>query len=420
MRQERDIVRQHFRVLNEGLRRAFGVQLDVIDWENHSVPGIAEGSSQRLLVNQLLEPYRDSLVLFIGLMGDRFGTDTGDFGSGTEHEYSWAIDRHQKVGFPEIMFFFRQPAPLDPGSRTLDDDLGQIREVQSFMKRLQDACSPSYYVQFGASGDRDGTDRFYRELLRVLSLWLYSVDRPWMTADKMSGMPQSFVSPEVRTQNIVATAQKFLETDLPKDFTIRISSMLSSFAVTDTDFWKRDPKYIASINRERELLTDLFHRGANLRVLVNWSIGEICDWQPESRRNVLARLEQLGEFLGTIMQKNKLIKRALFVHSHIRDRNLMFFGTDFLYEGRRLNSAPGIDATKLYTDDDTIQSEVAAFESVLQDALKHTNVDANASQSDFNRQLAERLRHRIEGDIRRLKRSLPTRKKKAPAKKRRS
>ena len=49
-------------------------------------------------------------------MSSRFGTPTGDFGSGTDKEFRDAVNRWGKTGGPWILFYFRddRPSPNTP------------------------------------------------------------------------------------------------------------------------------------------------------------------------------------------------------------------------------------------------------------------------------------------------------------------
>src|SRR5687768_17129772 len=81
MEQEREAVRQFFQSLNRAIAQPFDLRFDVIDWENCTNIGFQ--STQDLITEQTIGKYRRSLALVIGLMGQRFGTRTGQFESGT-------------------------------------------------------------------------------------------------------------------------------------------------------------------------------------------------------------------------------------------------------------------------------------------------------------------------------------------------
>ena len=106
MNQERQIIREFFEEYNRVTARLWGARFVVIDWENYVTAGV--GRPQELITSQTLEKYRGSLALVIGLMGQRFGSPTGDYESGTEEEFEWALNSYLDTGFPEIKWFFRK------------------------------------------------------------------------------------------------------------------------------------------------------------------------------------------------------------------------------------------------------------------------------------------------------------------------
>jgi hypothetical protein len=113
---ERQAVREFFQEYNETTARWRNIRFTVVDWENFASAGV--GRTQELITEQTLEQFRDSLALVIALMGQRFGTPTGQFESGTEEEYNWALESFTQRGFPDIKWFFRESehlvVPRDP------------------------------------------------------------------------------------------------------------------------------------------------------------------------------------------------------------------------------------------------------------------------------------------------------------------
>lgn len=113
---EREVVRSYFNELNRTVAQTWNIRFQVIDWENFSTVGV--GRPQELITAQTLERFRESLVLVIVVMGQRFGTPTGTSESGTEEEVRWALASNAASGFPEVKLFFREidtfVAPPDP------------------------------------------------------------------------------------------------------------------------------------------------------------------------------------------------------------------------------------------------------------------------------------------------------------------
>ena len=173
--EERRHVRQFFDRYNRYTAHLWNVRFEVVDWENYSTIGV--GRPQELITEQTLEKYRQSLVLVIGIMGQRFGTPTGNAESGTEEEFNWAMESHQKQGFPEIKWFFRKTdrlvMPIDP-----DEALKAVEQwkmVLAFRRRMQNLQNPVFYNEYpGPAGFRDVFEN-------DLNGWLTDSSRPWVS-----------------------------------------------------------------------------------------------------------------------------------------------------------------------------------------------------------------------------------------------
>jgi energy-coupling factor transporter ATP-binding protein EcfA2 len=172
---ERIEVRRFFEEYNRHTAGRWGVRFAVVDWENYSTVGV--GRPQELITEQTLEKFRDSLVLVVGLMGQRFGSPTGTHESGTEEEFAWALKSHLATGYPEIKWFFQNietfSAPSDP--QKIKEALEQWETVRAFRGRLEKSDPPLYYGTFSDT-------LHFRDVLRNdLSLWLNDEARPWHT-----------------------------------------------------------------------------------------------------------------------------------------------------------------------------------------------------------------------------------------------
>lgn len=175
MEKERNEVRAFFHQWNY-LSMAFGVRLSVI---GEGDANIGVGHPQDLINKQVLERYQDSLVLFIGLLGQRFGTPTRNAGSGTEEEFNWALRRWReglKAGtpFPEIKLFFRnKPFECALEIEQIEAALEQYRRVDAFKRRCAQTRPPLFYKEF-----RD--NQFAEVFGEDARLWLSHPDRPWL------------------------------------------------------------------------------------------------------------------------------------------------------------------------------------------------------------------------------------------------
>ena len=170
---ERQCVRKFFDDFNRQMAHIWKARFEVIDWENYGAIGV--GRPQAIITRQTLDKYRDSLVLFVGIMGQRFGTPSGEAESGTEEEFNWAKERHTATGSPEIKWFFRKVEKLElpPDPDEAEKALDQWRKVRSFRKRLEDLNDPVFFKEYvGASG-------FPEVLSDYLNRWLADPARPW-------------------------------------------------------------------------------------------------------------------------------------------------------------------------------------------------------------------------------------------------
>lgn len=171
---QRQEVRRFFESFNRNTAFRWDVRFTVVDWENYSTIGI--GRPQDLITKQTLEKFRDSLVLMIGLMGQRFGSPTGESESGTEEEFHWALASYKQTGFPEIKWFFRQVDKFESSSndpKVIREDLEQWIKVRAFRDSLENSNPPIFYQSFSDASD------FSEKFREDLSRWLNGDNRPW-------------------------------------------------------------------------------------------------------------------------------------------------------------------------------------------------------------------------------------------------
>jgi NACHT domain len=170
--EERQLIRQFFEQYNRHTAQLWGARFEVVDWENYATVGV--GRPQELITKQTLDRYKDSLALVIGIMAQKFGSPTGNAESGTEEEFLWALDSFQKVGFPEIKWFFKRvdqfvaPPDLDAVTKALE----QWKKVRAFRQNLKDLdVFFTEYPELNRFRDVFGND---------LHLWLADRARPWV------------------------------------------------------------------------------------------------------------------------------------------------------------------------------------------------------------------------------------------------
>lgn len=177
MAAERQLVRRFFDEFNRTTARLWNVRFEVIDWENYSSAGV--GRPQELITNATLEHFRSSLALVIGIMGQRFGEPTGEFESGTEEEFQWALQNYNQTGFPEIKWFFRKVEQFNapPEPEKILKAAEQWSKVCAFKERLQKGAGNGQQIFYREFSD---TTAFMDVLRPDLSTWFADPGRPWV------------------------------------------------------------------------------------------------------------------------------------------------------------------------------------------------------------------------------------------------
>jgi len=149
--QARDVVAE----LNATAARELGLALEAVAWENEVHPSAGRWQAT---INRQIGAYD----VFVGIMWRRYGTPTGEFGSGTEEEFLAAYDEWRRTGSPKLMFYFCE-AP-SPESEPADAP-EQLERVLNLRRRLE-ADLPLLY---GVYDDRERFDRVLRrDLYRLL------------------------------------------------------------------------------------------------------------------------------------------------------------------------------------------------------------------------------------------------------------
>lgn len=130
-----------------------------------------------MITEQTLQKFKGSLVLLIGLLGQRFGTPTDSYGSGTEEEFATAMKfRGEQGGWPEVKWFFRenwgrQGMPVEAAKLLAAST--QLEKVEMFKNRLQTQEPMFLTVDF------PGTDDFQAIFSQDLRLWLHDPAHLW-------------------------------------------------------------------------------------------------------------------------------------------------------------------------------------------------------------------------------------------------
>ena len=185
MQAERQVVEDVISELNRMWRRSPGVQVHLFRWEIDATPGVAPRPQE--VINR---EAGDDYDLFIGLLGTRFGTPTGEAMSGTEEEFRRAFRRYTETGRPEIMLYFSE-RPISPSTI----DLEQLARVAAFRQALSE--KGILYRTFNSSD----------ELASLLRLNLSSYVRRWFSADALSDGVAVRASGQASSENTVDSAE---------------------------------------------------------------------------------------------------------------------------------------------------------------------------------------------------------------------
>jgi len=176
---ERELTRSVVDEINIVTTKLLGTRFDVVTWEDHLTSGI--GEPQKKINREILDRYGPSLVLMIGIIGQRFGSPTSTHDSGTLEEFEWALDNHEKTGWPEIKWFFKKTRSLNvvtsTQARMAADQLELIEKFKSRLKTI--GPSQAYYHEFEE-------DEFESLLRKDLAEWINDPRRPWVQSSKLS------------------------------------------------------------------------------------------------------------------------------------------------------------------------------------------------------------------------------------------
>jgi hypothetical protein len=156
-KEEREICLKIFKELNKGIGEGYGFFIEERMWEHSTRPSFSGAYSQATISDQLGNDYN----IFVGIMNNKFGTETKVAGSGTEEEFNNAYERIKKKESVEIMFYFND-API----KKSEIDTSDLNKVRDFKKRVADLGG--YYWTYNGATDFENrlrthlTDYFVR------------------------------------------------------------------------------------------------------------------------------------------------------------------------------------------------------------------------------------------------------------------
>lgn len=130
---ERSAAREIARELNQLLSR-HGWYIDLLGWEDRGPTG---GRPQADINSDV-----ERCDIFVGVLGNRWGTPTGDHSSGFAEEWSLAYDRHVRSGSPDLWLYFKQTPEASES-----DDANQRDRVAEFRGQIE-ATEAAFYKIF--------------------------------------------------------------------------------------------------------------------------------------------------------------------------------------------------------------------------------------------------------------------------------
>ena len=144
---ERESCLRVFDELNKGIGDKQGFVIEERMWETNTRPSFGD-YPQAVVSEQLGNDYQ----VFVGLMNNKFGTETKKAGSGTEEEFNNAYDRIVKKEPVEIMFYFND-APV----RKSELNTEELNKISTFKKKVSDLGG--YHWTYNGVNDFEKTFR---------------------------------------------------------------------------------------------------------------------------------------------------------------------------------------------------------------------------------------------------------------------
>lgn len=170
---ERQQVRAILDEINTLVGALLNIRLEPLGWESDLTSGV--GEPQKKINLEILERHRKSLVLLVGILGQRFGSATSTHDSGTIEELEWALASRATTGVPEIKWFFKRLVSLNAASAEQAHNAAvELEKIESLKERFRSpGPAQLYYREF-----EDG--KFIEVLRGDLFKWVNEPDRPWI------------------------------------------------------------------------------------------------------------------------------------------------------------------------------------------------------------------------------------------------
>jgi formylglycine-generating enzyme required for sulfatase activity len=180
--EERLLVQKIIAEVNRSVARSLGLFVDLIRWDDF-LPGM--GRPQQVILEQANISESD---LFVGVMWNQFGTETGKAPSGTQEEFDQAYKSWHTIGKPHILFYFcSRPATLQT-----EGAAQQRADVLKFKKRVS---------TLGLIKDYSTNSEFEDLFRNNLTTYLFSSATAANSNARSTELPNSNIGPQPAQQH---------------------------------------------------------------------------------------------------------------------------------------------------------------------------------------------------------------------------
>lgn len=164
VQEEREIVDEVIRELNQIWSRNLNLRLDLIRWETHTYPQFA-AYPQDAINSQI----NDNYDIFIGILWSRLGTPTREALSGTLEEFYQAYKKYiNDNNSVELMIYFKDD-PIPPSLI----DIEQFSKIQDFKSKIGELGG--YYNSFKSN---DFSSQLRTHLSAIAQKWATKLSKP--------------------------------------------------------------------------------------------------------------------------------------------------------------------------------------------------------------------------------------------------
>lgn len=184
--------------MNWRIEKAHSVTLRVVTWPDDFIPAV--GSEPQAVINDQIDSSYD---IYIGIIGNRFGTPTKSYPSGTEEEFNKALMRFEADSTSVRLLFYFKHSSDDPYSI----DLEQFQRVKDFRSSLS-GCGVVYC-------DVKDTVDFVEHIKKhldsiILDDW---IDGSWRVVNKKNKDKSGFCESKVAVYSEISDELSLMQND---------------------------------------------------------------------------------------------------------------------------------------------------------------------------------------------------------------